>query len=305
MITALALVIGSTVLLTDPIFQGMAVSLLFGSIVATFLTLVVIPLGCFSAHRSFHCKDGSECPQKPIEPGPDDPLPPADAPGGGPAGGGDSGAGGSRPPRLAKRTDAVVDAAVVATVAAMPAAGGGRPPRLAKKSVEPEQPLVEQSAAPLPAGRPPRLAKKVESPLASTVGAIGGRPPRLEKRVEAAAPPDAEPELAVAAPAVSPASARPPRLEKQAAPPVAAAAAAAIEASEERETTVPAARPTRTKKKVEPELAPVVEAVPVVATPVPVAAEAAATPAKEPASFGKRKLRGIRIKIMDEGPDER
>ena len=58
MITALALVIGSMVLLTDPIFQGMAVSLLFGSIVATFLTLVVIPLGCFSAHRSFCNNEG-------------------------------------------------------------------------------------------------------------------------------------------------------------------------------------------------------------------------------------------------------
>ncbi|MGB0127251.1 MAG: efflux RND transporter permease subunit, partial [Rhodocyclaceae bacterium] len=45
-ITAAALVIGSVVLLTDPIFQGMAVSLLFGSLIATFLTLVVIPLGC-------------------------------------------------------------------------------------------------------------------------------------------------------------------------------------------------------------------------------------------------------------------
>ncbi|NOT18463.1 MAG: AcrB/AcrD/AcrF family protein [Sulfuriferula sp.] len=56
-ITALALVVGSMVLLTDPIFQGMAVSLLFGSIIATFLTLVVIPLGCLSAHKAFCAKD--------------------------------------------------------------------------------------------------------------------------------------------------------------------------------------------------------------------------------------------------------
>ena len=54
LITALALVIGSMVLLSDPIFQGMAVSLLFGSLVATFLTLVVIPLGCVSARKYFH-----------------------------------------------------------------------------------------------------------------------------------------------------------------------------------------------------------------------------------------------------------
>jgi multidrug efflux pump subunit AcrB len=51
MITAFALVAGSSVILTDPIFQGMAVSLLFGVLVSTVLTLVVIPLGCISAGR--------------------------------------------------------------------------------------------------------------------------------------------------------------------------------------------------------------------------------------------------------------
>lgn len=49
MITALALVAGSSVILTDPIFQGMAISLLFGVMVSTVLTLIVIPLGCVSA----------------------------------------------------------------------------------------------------------------------------------------------------------------------------------------------------------------------------------------------------------------
>ncbi len=38
-------------ILTDPIFQGMAISLLFGVLVSTLLTLVVIPLGCVSAGR--------------------------------------------------------------------------------------------------------------------------------------------------------------------------------------------------------------------------------------------------------------
>jgi multidrug efflux pump subunit AcrB len=50
-ITALALVAGSSVILTDPIFQGMAISLLFGVLVSTLLTLVVIPLGCVSAGK--------------------------------------------------------------------------------------------------------------------------------------------------------------------------------------------------------------------------------------------------------------
>ena len=49
LITALALVLGSAVILSDPIFQGMAISLLFGVFVSTLLTLVVIPLGCISA----------------------------------------------------------------------------------------------------------------------------------------------------------------------------------------------------------------------------------------------------------------
>ena len=48
-ITALALVAGSSVIFTDPIFQGMAISLASGVLVSTVLTLVVIPLGCVAA----------------------------------------------------------------------------------------------------------------------------------------------------------------------------------------------------------------------------------------------------------------
>ncbi len=51
-ITALALVVGSSVILSDPIFQGMAVSLMFGGAVSTILTLVVIPLGCVSFRKA-------------------------------------------------------------------------------------------------------------------------------------------------------------------------------------------------------------------------------------------------------------
>jgi len=52
-ITALALVVGSTAILFDPIFQGMAVSLMFGVFVSTILTLIVIPLGCYSGRVAF------------------------------------------------------------------------------------------------------------------------------------------------------------------------------------------------------------------------------------------------------------
>jgi multidrug efflux pump subunit AcrB len=43
-LTALALVAGGGVILLDPIFQGLAVALISGVVVATALTLVVIPL---------------------------------------------------------------------------------------------------------------------------------------------------------------------------------------------------------------------------------------------------------------------
>jgi multidrug efflux pump subunit AcrB len=43
-LTALALVAGGAVILLDPIFQGLAVALISGVVVATALTLVVIPL---------------------------------------------------------------------------------------------------------------------------------------------------------------------------------------------------------------------------------------------------------------------
>jgi len=44
LLTAAALIAGSFVILSDPIFRGMAISLLFGSVVSTLLTLFVVPL---------------------------------------------------------------------------------------------------------------------------------------------------------------------------------------------------------------------------------------------------------------------
>ena len=72
MITAFALVAGSFVILFDPIFQGMAVSLLFGVLVSTVLTLVVIPLGCTSAANAFEYPNTLPG----IEPEPEDTVPP-------------------------------------------------------------------------------------------------------------------------------------------------------------------------------------------------------------------------------------
>ena len=43
LLTALAAMIGAAVILTDPIFQGLAISLLFGLASSTLLTILVIP----------------------------------------------------------------------------------------------------------------------------------------------------------------------------------------------------------------------------------------------------------------------
>lgn len=61
LITALALVCGSSVIFFDPIFQGMAISLASGVLVSTILTLVVIPLGCVNAARSLCEVAGVDC----------------------------------------------------------------------------------------------------------------------------------------------------------------------------------------------------------------------------------------------------
>lgn len=51
LLTTGAVVIGASIILFDPIFQGLAVSLVFGAIVSTLLTLVVIPLIYFVTER--------------------------------------------------------------------------------------------------------------------------------------------------------------------------------------------------------------------------------------------------------------
>ena len=47
LLTAAAVVVGATVILFDPIFQGLAISLMMGSLLSTVLTVVVIPLAYY------------------------------------------------------------------------------------------------------------------------------------------------------------------------------------------------------------------------------------------------------------------
>ena len=44
MLTALAIVFGSAIMVTDPVFGGLAIALMFGTLTSTMLTLIVIPL---------------------------------------------------------------------------------------------------------------------------------------------------------------------------------------------------------------------------------------------------------------------
>ncbi len=56
-VTDLTMMAGALAILFDPIFQGMAISLLFGPIVAVPLTMLVVPLGCIAAGAAFCAND--------------------------------------------------------------------------------------------------------------------------------------------------------------------------------------------------------------------------------------------------------
>ncbi|MEN8108062.1 MAG: efflux RND transporter permease subunit [Pseudomonadota bacterium] len=59
-ITSLTLMAGAFAILQDPIFNGMAISLLYGAGVATVMALLVIPLGCISAKKQFYVQTSDE-----------------------------------------------------------------------------------------------------------------------------------------------------------------------------------------------------------------------------------------------------
>ncbi len=54
LITSLTLMGGAYAILFDPIFQGMAVSLLFGAGIGTLMAVIIIPLGCISLRKRFY-----------------------------------------------------------------------------------------------------------------------------------------------------------------------------------------------------------------------------------------------------------
>lgn len=60
-LTAAAVVVGSFIMLFDPIFQGLAIAMMFGAVAATVLTLVAVPLLYYEYFKS------RECPLKAVE----------------------------------------------------------------------------------------------------------------------------------------------------------------------------------------------------------------------------------------------
>ena len=63
-LTGLAAMIGGFFILDDPIFNGLAVSLIFGILVSTLLTLVVIPVLYFALYQRRHALPSSTTPQE-------------------------------------------------------------------------------------------------------------------------------------------------------------------------------------------------------------------------------------------------
>ena len=60
-ITSLTLMAGAFAILDDPIFNGMAVSLLWGAGVGTIMAVIVIPLGCISCRENFYYETSDSC----------------------------------------------------------------------------------------------------------------------------------------------------------------------------------------------------------------------------------------------------
>jgi len=68
MITSLTLMAGAWAIIFDPIFQGMAVSLLFGAGVATIMAVLIIPLGCISLRKRFYMETAADSAEMVLSP---------------------------------------------------------------------------------------------------------------------------------------------------------------------------------------------------------------------------------------------
>jgi hypothetical protein len=304
-ITALALVAGSSVIITDPIFQGMAISLLSGVLVSTVLTLIVIPLGCVSAAKDMCRVAAASAPGGVSLPCQTDTVPPTSPPPSKPrrAQGGVSrffgklveafvlvlyglrGLGlllvdavksrskaGSR--RVAKPPVARATGAKVAAAPAVPAAGGVTPPTVAAppETASPREAAVNQEA-PSPSSAAP------ETPIAPPAAASSAASPEVNPVREAAPVQDVTPTTSgLQSTPVAP------EADDSASP-------AQVSRAQSRQTTSTAAkRPTAAAAKT--------VAKKVVAKPAPSSVKVSQTVQK------KAPRRGIRLKVDDDNDPE-
>ena len=61
LLTAAAVVAGASVILLDPIFQGLAISLMAGEIASTFLSRMLVPILYYMARRKHHAAQALAC----------------------------------------------------------------------------------------------------------------------------------------------------------------------------------------------------------------------------------------------------
>jgi multidrug efflux pump subunit AcrB len=60
LLTAAAVVVGASVILTDPIFQGLALSLIAGAVASTFLSWPTIPVLYYMVHSAHQGRSGPQ-----------------------------------------------------------------------------------------------------------------------------------------------------------------------------------------------------------------------------------------------------
>jgi multidrug efflux pump subunit AcrB len=292
MITALALVAGSSVILTDPIFKGMAISLAFGVMVSTVLTLIVIPLACISASSSL--KDlafaGTGGPPAPA---------PAERPSvepGAPVGRGST---------LGARTAAVLSGAwfVVTGIVRLLWYGLTQLAQGLGKRVRPHQGALARSAmAPSPAGQAPKEQQE-HHPVAAVPSTAPAAEVEAEQEEDAAEPmpsrPAGPPRPSTARGAVRPARRPEPRSPEAPERPAGKPSADAPGVAPVRPPPAPAApRPAETASS---DAIPETPRPPAGSGPVGLVTGGVITPRK---ATSLRKRRGIRLKEDVPGLDD-
>jgi multidrug efflux pump subunit AcrB len=62
LLTALAVIVGTSIMISDPVFGGLGVSMAFGTLASTALTLFIIPLIYYLWQRDKPLKPEAACP---------------------------------------------------------------------------------------------------------------------------------------------------------------------------------------------------------------------------------------------------